>query len=88
LLDGAIILSGPGSLVGHLIAPQPSLTIAFGQSGEGAASPEGVAHIANGSFHASFLVAGADLTRLGCEVVMSAEFEQAWIEKNVVAAPL
>ena len=38
----------------HLIAPEPSLAIAFSQCEEGSSGPEGVPHIADGSFHAPF----------------------------------
>ena len=75
LLDGAAILSWPAPLMRYLIAPQPSLAVALSQRGEAAAGPEGVAHIADGAFHAPFLIAGAHLARLRCKVVMTAQFE-------------
>ena len=88
LRDGAAVVARPAALMRHLIAPQPGLTIAFGQGGEGPARPEGIAHIADGSFHAPFLIAGAHLAGLWREVVMGAQFDQAGIEVNLVAAPL
>ena len=58
--------------MGHLIAPEHSLAIAFGQCGERAAGKERIAHIADGSFHASFLIASAYLARLWSKVIMGA----------------
>ena len=40
---GAAIIAGPGSLMGHLAAPQQRLPIAFGQRDEGSAAPERIA---------------------------------------------
>lgn len=57
-------------------------------SGEGPAGPEGIAHIADGSFHAPFLIAGAHLAGLGREVVMGGQFDQTGVEENVAATPL
>src|ERR1700690_645575 len=71
------------ALMRHLIAPLAGLAIAFGQGSERPAGPKGVAHIADGSLHASFLIAGAHLTGLGREMVMATEFEQAGIEMNL-----
>ena len=71
--NGAAVVSGPGSPVRHLIAPEPCLPIAFGERGEGTAGPpERFAHIANRSLNAPFLIAGADLTGPSDEVVISA----------------
>jgi hypothetical protein len=72
LRHGAAVIPWPRSLVRHLIPPEKRLTIAFRQSGEGAAGPERIADVPNGAFHATFLVAGADLAGRRDEVVMSA----------------
>ena len=72
----------------HLIAPEQSLPVAFGERGEGAAGPEGFAHIANGSLHAAFLITGADLTGTRGEVIMSAELHQSRVEVDLVASAL
>ena len=61
LLHGAAVISRPAALMRDLVAPEPGLPIAFGQRGEGTAGPEGIANIADGAFHAPFLIAGADL---------------------------
>ena len=55
--DGAIVTARPAPLVRDLIAPEQSLAIAFGPCGERAARPERIAHGADGSFHAPFLIA-------------------------------
>ena len=85
---GAPVVAGPASLVRHLITPNQSLAITFGQRSEGSSCPERFAHIANGTFHASFLVARADLTGAGGEVVMRAEFNQPRIEMDFTASAL
>ena len=83
--NGAAVVSGPASPVRHLIAPEQCLPIAFGERGEGTARPEGFAHIANGSLHAAFLIAGADLTGACDEVIMSAQLHQSRVEVDLVA---
>src|SRR5215831_8510910 len=88
LRHGTAVVSRPRSLVRHLIAPEERLTIAFRQSGEGAARPERISDVPNGAFHATLLIAGADLTGTRDKMVMSAEFQQAWVEVNLVAAAL
>lgn len=70
-----------------LIAPQPGLAIAFGQSGETAARPKRIANIANGPFHTPFLIPGTGLTRPGREMIMRTELNQARVKINVIAAP-
>src|SRR5271169_777331 len=72
----------------HLVAPHQSLPVAFGQRGEGASRPERISYVANSPLYASFLIAGADLAELWREVIVSAQFEQARVKKNVAAAPL
>jgi hypothetical protein len=84
----AAVLSGPAALMGNLVAPSPCLPVAFGQRGKSPSGPERIAHIANGPFHASFLISRAHLTGSGSEVVMGAEFDQARVELNVPAPPL
>src|SRR5690242_15699322 len=88
LRHGAAVVPWPRSLVHHLIPPEKRLTIAFRQSGEGAAGPERAADVPNGTLHATFLIAGADLTGARGEVVMSAQLEQARVEVNLVATAL
>src|SRR5262249_27222478 len=88
LIDSAIVLLRPAPLMRYLIAPQPCLPIAFGQRGETAAGPEGVADVANGALHASLLVTGADLTGLRFEMIVRREFDQTRIEENLIATPL
>ena len=85
--DSAMIASRPAPLMRHLIAPQQSLAIAFGQCGEGAARPERIAHIADGSFHASFLIACAHLARAWREVIVRAKLQQSRMKQNLIAAP-
>ena len=59
--DGAVVPARPAPLMSDLIAPEQGLAVAVGQCGEGAAGPEGIAYIADGAFHASFLIARAHL---------------------------
>ena len=82
------ILSRPAALMGDLVAPGQSLAIAFGERGEGSSGPERIAHIPNSSFYASFLVSGAGLTRPCGEVIVRAQFEQARMEQDLIAATL
>jgi hypothetical protein len=84
---GAVIPARPAALMGHFVAPEPSLAIAFGQRGENAAGPERVAHVADRSLHAPFLVPGADLARAGGEVIVPTQFDQPGMELDLVAAP-
>ena len=72
LLDGAGVVSRPRTLMRHLIAPDERLPVAFGERGEGPARPEGIPDIANRTFDAAFLIAGADLTGTRHEVIVSA----------------
>ena len=72
----------------HLVAPEPGLAVAFGQRGECAAGPEGIPHIANGPLHAPFLIARAHLAGPWREVIVRAQFDQARVEMNLVAASL
>lgn len=51
---GQIVTTGEAPLMPDMIAPLPGLALALGQSGERAAGPEGVARIANRSFHPPF----------------------------------
>ena len=78
--DGAAVVAGPGPLVRDLVAPEQGLPIAFGQRGEGAARPERIADIADGAFHAAFLIAGAHLARPWREVIVRAQLDQSGIE--------
>ena len=70
--NGAVVASRPAPLMRNLIAPEQGLAITFGQRREGAACPKRIAHIADGSFHASFLIARAHLARPWREVIMRA----------------
>src|SRR6476659_6371989 len=60
---GACAIVGPAALMRDLIAPQQRLAVALRQGSEGAAGPEGIAHIPNSSFHAAFLISSAHLAR-------------------------
>jgi hypothetical protein len=88
LFHNAAILARPAPLMRHLIAPQPCLSIAFRQRSEGPAGPEGMAPIANGSFHAPFLIAGAHLAGPSREVVVGGQFDQTGVEQNFGPSPL
>ena len=83
-----IVATRPTPLMRDLIAPQPGLSVALGQSGEHAAGPERVPHITNGAFYSTFLIAGAYLARPGSAVVVRAEFKEARMEVDVFAAAL
>ena len=72
----------------NLIAPQPGLPVAFGERRERAAGPKRFAHVADSPFHASFLIAGANLARARREVIVCAQIDQARMKGNVIAAPL
>src|SRR5260370_16649061 len=82
-----MIASRPAPLMCHLIAPEQSLAIAFRQGGEGAARPKRIAHIADGSFHASFLIACAYLARPWREGIGRAKIKQSRMKQNLIAAP-
>ena len=84
--DRAVVAARPAPLMSDLIAPEQSLPVAFGQCGEGAARPEGIAHIADGAFHASFLIARAHLAGPWREVIVRAEFDQARVKQDLIAA--
>ena len=86
--DRAVVAARPAPLVRDLIAPEQSLAIAFGQRGEGSARPERIAHIADGSFHAPFLIAGAHLARPWREVIVRAQLDQPGVKLDLIAAAL
>src|SRR5437764_15454717 len=64
------------------------MAIAFGQRGKGSARRERIAHIADGPFHAAFLIAGAHLARPWSEVIMRAQLYQPGVKLNLIAATL
>src|SRR5580692_632139 len=84
---GAAVVSRPASPMRHLIAPDESLPVAFGECGKRTARPKRFANIANGSLHASFLITGADLTGASDKVIVSAEFHESRVEMNLTAPP-
>src|SRR3954447_25036500 len=86
--DRAMIAARPAPLMRHLIAPEQSLPVAFGQRCEGAARPEGIAHIADGALHAPFLIASPHLAWPRREVVMRAQFNEPRVKQNLIAATL
>src|SRR5215472_7549284 len=88
LLHGAAVISRPWALMRDLIAPSQRLPVALGQRGEGAACPERIPNIANGSFHAAFLIPGADLAGTSDKVIMRAQLHQPWMEVDLIAAAL
>src|SRR3954449_11961921 len=88
LNDCAAILARPAALMCHLVPPYQSLTIAFSQRGECPPGPERITDITDGSLHTTLFIAGPHLTGTGCEMIVSAEFQQARIELNQIAAPL
>lgn len=87
LLDGEGVILRPRPAMSDLVAPEPGLAVAFGQNGEGAARPEGFANVADGAFHASFLIARAHLAGPGLKVIVAAEVEDARVEMDQFAAP-
>src|SRR5260370_13820985 len=70
----------------NLVAQEKGLTIALFQSAEGAAGPEGLAYIADGTFDPTFLISRAHLAGPGQEVVVTTEFEKSRIKEDGVAA--
>jgi hypothetical protein len=70
--DSTAVVSRPGARRCDLITPHPRLTVAFGERGEGAARPEGIPHLTNGTFHAACLITGPDLARTCREEIVSA----------------
>jgi hypothetical protein len=83
--DGAAVVPRLGPLMGDPVAREQSLPVAFSERGEGTARPERFADITNGALHAAFLVARPHLTGTRHEVIMGAQFQQSWIEVNLVA---
>jgi hypothetical protein len=88
LPDCAAVLARPAALMRHFVPPCHSLTIAFSQRSECPSGPERIADIADGPLHAPLLIAGPHLTGTRCEVIMRAQFQQARIELNLIAAAL
>jgi len=86
--DRAGIVIGPGAPVSDAIAPFQSLAIEVLESGEAASGEEGIANIADGAFDPPLLIAASRAARPGVEMIMRAEFKQAWVKVNGVAAPL
>src|SRR5260370_27241585 len=70
----------------NLGAAEQGLTFALFQSAEGAAGPEGLAYIADGTFDPTFLISRAHLAGPGQEVVVTTEFEKSRIKEDGVAA--
>src|SRR5437764_4037635 len=64
------------------------MAIAFGQRGKGSARRERIAHIADGTFDAAFLIAGAHLARPWSEVIMRAQLDQPGVKLDLIAAAL
>src|SRR6516165_2960381 len=56
------VIAGPGTPIGHLLAPLPDLAVALFQSGEAAARPVGFAQEADRAIDAAFLLRSAHLT--------------------------
>src|SRR6266498_1543567 len=71
--------------MGHRVAPEAGLAIEVRQIGESARRKEGMANILDGPLDATFLGAPKGPARLSGEVIMAAEFEQAWVKVNGVA---
>ena len=71
--------------MGHRVAPAPGLGVEVRQVGERARGKEGVTDILDGALDAPFLGAPEGPARLGSEVIVTAEFEQARVEVNGVA---
>ena len=61
-----------------LVAPEQCLPVAFDQCGEGAARPKRIAHIADGSFHTSFLIARAHLAGPRRKVIVRTELSEGY----------
>src|SRR5262245_59069695 len=70
----------PFTLGGSVATPIVGLSIEVGDVGILAGSEEGIAHIANSSLDATFLVAPSDGDRARLEAVVSSELKQPWIE--------
>src|SRR5450631_2808454 len=83
-----MVAARPGSSMRHLIAPDESLAITLSQSRESAARPERVAYIANGPFHAAFLITPPHLAGFRREVIVRAKVDEARMKQDVTAAAL
>jgi hypothetical protein len=70
LRHGARIVSGPGALMRDLVPPEQGLTIALLQRGEVATGAERFAHVTNGAFDTTFLIAGPHLAGACQEMVV------------------
>ena len=71
--------------MGHRVAPAPGPRVEVRQVGESARGKEGVTDILDGALDAPFLGAPEGPARLGGEVIVTAEFKQAWMEVKGVA---
>src|SRR5215813_9080842 len=74
--------------MGDLISPGESLRIQVAESGERASGEERVADVLNGAFDTPFLIAASRATGQSREVVVSAQFEQARVKVDRLAAAL
>src|ERR1044072_7372149 len=83
---GSCTIVRPAALVCYLIAPKQRLVVALRQRSEDPARPERIPYIPNGSLNAPFLIFRPDLTRTRREVIGSGQFQQPWVEMNLVAA--
>src|SRR6266498_2457050 len=72
--------------MGHRIPPVPGLAVKVRQISERAGGKEGMANILDGALDAPFLGAAEGPARLGGEVIMAAELEQARMKVNGIAA--
>src|SRR5713226_2413794 len=71
--------------MGHRVAPAPGPRVEVRQIGERARGKEGMTDILDGALDAPFLGAPKGPARLGSEVIVTAEFEQARVEVNGIA---
>jgi len=71
-LDRSLVVARPGATMGNLVTPASSLPVEVRQSGETPGGEEALAHVADGAFDATLLVAAPRPTGSRLEVVVRA----------------
>ena len=82
------IITRPGPLIGNLISPGASLEIEIFQVGEGTGGKERMTDVLDGAFDSPFLITAGRPARPRSEVVMRAQFQQAWMKVDRITMPL
>jgi hypothetical protein len=88
LLHRAPIVSGPRTAMGNFISPDAGLTVQVFDCGKRPRGKERSADKLDGAFNAALLVPSAHLARADNEVIVGAQFKQAWMKAHGISVPL